>query len=240
MVEMSPRSELQGAQRRPLVVFIVFFGALPNWLPLTLQSMAANELVDFVVIGNAAAPTQLPPNVIFEHITFADLQVRLSELVTPGNSSSVRYPDTFEAHYAKGNDVKPFAAELYPQHTAGHEWWAWSDLDVVFGDVLQFMDRATRSKHAACCRCLPRVQDGGKGAEAARQACSARSLLQQSQRPGECCEIPLHTNRKTGEVEPKNINLVNVYYKKRFCPCDGGERVNVVCPLYPNPWRKKA
>ena len=44
------------AMALPLVVFIVFFGALPPWLPLTLQSMAANRNVSFVVIGDAPAP----------------------------------------------------------------------------------------------------------------------------------------------------------------------------------------
>ena len=36
------------------------------------------------------------------------------------------------------------------------------------------------------------------------------------------------------------MNMVNVYTHKNFCPCDHGEVVNVVTPLYPNPWRKKA
>lgn len=46
---------MASAAASPLVVFIVFFGELPVWLPLTLQSMHANPRVDFVVITNAAA-----------------------------------------------------------------------------------------------------------------------------------------------------------------------------------------
>ena len=45
---------------RVLVVFIVYFGELPNWLPLTLQSMHVNPGVDFVVITDADAPPLLP------------------------------------------------------------------------------------------------------------------------------------------------------------------------------------
>ena len=162
---------------KELVVFIVYFGeVLPVWLPLTLQSMSVNPRVDFVVIGNAAAPAVLPHNVHFEQITFAAMQQRLSELITPGNKSSVRYDDTFTGHYNKGNDIKPMAAELYPQFAEGHEWWyitvdlnthhttladrdvastagrAWSDLDVVFGDLLKCGCGDTRVRHC-CCRC---------------------------------------------------------------------------------------
>ena len=35
---------------RELAVFIVFFGQLPPWLPLTLHSMAANRRVEIKII----------------------------------------------------------------------------------------------------------------------------------------------------------------------------------------------
>jgi hypothetical protein len=221
---------------KPLVVFIVYFGELPVWLPLTLQSMSVNPRVDFVVIGDAAAPATVPPNVHFERIGFTAMQLRLSELTTPGNSSGVRYDDTFAGHYNKGNDIKPLAAELYPQLADGHEWWAWSDLDVVFGDLLKWMGQATLNRHAACCRCIPREKDGGRGARKAADECAASG----GPPSGSCCQIPLRRSPKSGELEVRNVNMVNVYSHKTFCPCDHGERVNVVSPLYPNPWRKKA
>ena len=177
---------------KPLVVFTVFFGRLPPWLPLTLQSMAANARVSFVVIGDAPPPRVIPPNVAFETISFGQMQQRLSELLTPGNGSSVRY----DAHY-KANDIKPLAADLYPRRVAGYEWWAWADLDVVFGDLLGHMQLA-------------------------------------SARPA-CCKVPLRP-----DGTPKHARAVNVYLHKGACPCERGERVNVICPLYPNPWRKKA
>jgi len=228
---------------RPLVVFIVFFGKLPVWLPLTLQSMAANPRVDFVVVGDAVAPAILPPNVHFEGVSFSALQARLSALITPGNLSSVRYDDSFAGHYAKGNDVKPLAAEMYPEHVAGHDWWAWSDLDVVFGDLLKWMERATSREHAACCRCIPREKDGGRGAHVARKQCASAAPSRgaaHTEALGGCCKIPLRHSRRNGELEVRSVNMVNVYSHKGFCPCDHGEEVNVVTPLYPNPWRKKA
>ena len=230
---------------KPLVVFIVYFGPLPTWLPLTLQSMHANAHVDFVIITNAQSPIDVPINVRFEQTSFVAIQRRLSNLVTPGNSSSVAYDDTFAGHYNKGNDIKPLAAELYPQHTAGHEWWAWSDLDVVFGDLLKWMRLATDERHAACCRCIPREGDGGRGVLKVRAACAAATAATRAGSSGNgggetCCQIPLSRSKQTGQLEPRNINMVNVYTHKRYCPCEHGEQVNVVCPLYPNPWRKKA
>eukprot|EP00966_Prymnesium_polylepis_P021587 496420-Prymnesium_polylepis.1 len=142
---------------RPLAVFIVFFGELPPWLPLTLQSMAYNANVSFVVIGDAAAPAVLPPNVRFEQITFAAMQARLGAHITGGlNRSAVSY----SFHY-KANDIKPLAAELYPELAAGHEWWAWADLDVIFGDLLRFLRQA--STRPACCKVPLKLKGPHKG-----------------------------------------------------------------------------
>lgn len=119
---------------RQLAVFTVFFGPLPPWLPLTLQSMAFNPGVTFIVIGDAAPPALLPPNVHFETVSYPAMQARLSRMLTPGNSSSVRYSFTYKA-----NDIKPFAAHLYPELLGRHPWWAWADLDVIFGDLLKHL-----------------------------------------------------------------------------------------------------
>ena len=53
-------------------------GQLPPWLPLTLQSMAYNPGVSFIVIGDAAPPALLPPNVHFETVSYSAMQARLS------------------------------------------------------------------------------------------------------------------------------------------------------------------
>ena len=82
----------------PLVVMIVFFGQLPPWLPLTLHSMASNKGVKFVVVGDAQAPSVLPPNVHFEKISYARMQERLSTLT----GRTVQYTNTYKA-----NDIKP-------------------------------------------------------------------------------------------------------------------------------------
>ena len=124
-----------------LLVMTVYFGPLPPWLPLTLHSMAANLGVDFVVVGDAAPPAVLPPNVRFERITYGDMQQRLAALTGRG----VRYVNTYKA-----NDIKPLLPALYPDAFVGYEWWGWADLDVVFGDLLKFLNLAfTRP---ACCK----------------------------------------------------------------------------------------
>ncbi|KAL1524044.1 hypothetical protein AB1Y20_018958 [Prymnesium parvum] len=186
---------------QPLVVLIVFFGELPPWLPLTLHSMASNKRVSFVVVGDAAKPQVLPPNVHFEQISFPAMQQRLTALT----GSPVRYTSTYKA-----NDIKPLLPHLYPSLVAGHEWWAWADLDVVFGDLLSHFDRAMR--HPACCAGLE-IPCPKKARRDPHSPCF------NSTRP---------------------MQAADTYWNpKQVCVCTRGETVNALSPLYPNPWRKK-
>ena len=183
-----------------LVVMIVYFGEHPPWLPITLQSMAANPRVSFVVVNDRPPPAVLPANVHFETISFEGMHARLSSIAGRRVSHSFTY---------KANDYKPLLPALYPSLVEGYEWWAWSDLDVIFGDLLKFL--AIAEPHPACCRKL-------------EQQCSKRDRRD----PQSPCSDP---NR------PRNG--ADTYFDPRACPCTAGERVTAISPLYPNPWRKK-
>ena len=92
----------------------------------------------------------------------------------------------------------------------GHEWWAWADLDVVFGDLLGHFDRA--APHPACCAGLE-IACPKKARRDPRSPCF------NSSRPRQAADTYWHP--------------------KRVCVCEHGEVVNALSPLYPNPWRKK-
>ena len=185
---------------RPLVVCTVFFGPLPPWLPVTLHSMAANDRVDFIVVGDAPPPSVLPPNVRFETIAYTAMQARLTQLT----GRSVVYTNTYKA-----NDIKPLLPALYPEAIRGYEWWGWADLDVIFGDLLKFVELALAQP--ACCRGL-------------EYGCTKRAWRD----PRSPC-----FNSSRGR-EP-----ADTYGDRGSCRCREGERVTAISPLYPNPWRKK-
>ena len=188
------------AVMKPLVVMIVFFGELPPWLPITLHSMASNTRVSFIVVGDAPTPAVLPPNVHFEHISYTAMQTRLGSLT----GQTVQYTDTYKA-----NDIKPVLPALYPHLLTGYDWWAWADLDVIFGDLLSFFERA--EPHPACCKgrelsCSKRLRN------------DVRSPCFNSSRPRDAADT---------------------FWNKRACSCENGETISAMSPLYPNPWRKK-
>lgn len=188
-------------ESKELAVLTVYFGELPPWLPLTLHSMAANPRVSFAVVGDAAPPQRLPPNVEFVTVSYREIQARLA-LLTGG---PVAYRDTYKA-----NDIKPLLAELYPRLVRGYEWWAWADLDVLFGDLLKFVRLA--EKRPACCAGL-------------ETTCSKRARRDRAS--------PCFNSTRARDA-------ADTFYKKNACACaDRKLRATAVSPLYPNPWRKK-
>ena len=188
------------APQHKLVVMIVYFGAHPPWLPITLHSMEANERVSFVVVNDQPPPASLPPNVRFETTSFGGMHERLSAVSGRRISHSFTY---------KANDYKPLLPALYPHLVAGHEWWAWADLDVVFGDLLKFV--ALAEPHPACCRNL-------------ELQCSKRDRRD----PSSPCSDPTRPRRGA-----------DTYFDSGACACTAGENTSAISPLYPNPWRKK-
>ena len=53
-------------------------------------------------------------------------------------------------HMSKVNDMKPFLAVLFSELIAGATWWAWADIDVVWGDIPRFLDAAPEGASFLC------------------------------------------------------------------------------------------
>ena len=137
----------------------------------------------------------------------------LSSLICPPQANiaalvgrRVAYTDTYKA-----NDIKPLLAELYPALVRGHEWWAWADLDVVFGDLLKFIRLA--EPKPACCAGL-------------EITCGKRARRDVTSR--------CYNSTRARET-------ADTFFNARACACaDASARSTAISPLYPNPWRKKS
>ena len=53
-------------------------------------------------------------------------------------------------HMSKVNDIKPFMAVLFPELITGATWWAWADIDIIWGDMPRFLDAAPESASFLC------------------------------------------------------------------------------------------
>jgi hypothetical protein len=113
-----------------VAMIVIWFGPLPRWFSLYLESCRWNPTIDFFVICDAPAPDDVPPNVRFIRYSFRDyLAFVAARLGVP-----VQWQDPF-----KLCDIKPMIGYLHEDLIRGYDFWGYGDSDVIYGDIRRFM-----------------------------------------------------------------------------------------------------
>jgi len=111
----------------PRIIFLIpYFGQWPFWMPFFIQSCRANADINWLLIGDCAALKDLPANVRQQRINFPDycswISSRLGVEFAPENPYKLC-------------DLKPALGYLHEQDIAGYDFWGFSDLDLIYGDL---------------------------------------------------------------------------------------------------------
>lgn len=122
-----------GERHSSILFFTAWFGPWPAWMKFYLQSCRWNDDIDWVLIGDAPPPADVPPNVRFVTWSFADYRAEIERRL--GISCDWTSP-------YKLCDIKPMFAHLHPELVAGHDFWGFTDLDVIFGRLRHFFTEA--------------------------------------------------------------------------------------------------
>lgn len=117
------------AVRPRITVVITFVGTAPFYLPAFLVSCRANPDVRWIIYTDVEMGSDLPPNVVVKTTTVAELEVRFSRVVGQ--------PVTVKAR--KLNDLKILSGVAFADDLRDADFWAYADLDVVWGDLRRFL-----------------------------------------------------------------------------------------------------
>lgn len=114
----------------PSILFIIpYFGQWPFWMPFFLESCRANSTINWLLIGDCAPLDALPLNVEQRHISFASycewVSQRLGFAFAPANAYKLC-------------DLKPVYGYLHEADLEGYDFWGFSDLDLVYGDLREY------------------------------------------------------------------------------------------------------
>jgi hypothetical protein len=114
-----------------------------NYLRMFLLSAATSGL-DVAVIGSPSPNYTLPDNVRHFPISWNDLVDRIYKHVLHHNESTPEPTGEYDLKSArpyKVADFKPLLGYLFPEVVDGYEWWGHCDNDLVFGNVMKFLER---------------------------------------------------------------------------------------------------
>lgn len=124
----------------PCILFIIpYFGRWPFWMPFFIESCRANRDVNWLLISDCEELQGLPSNVEVRHSSFADycawISGRLGFEFSPANAYKLC-------------DLKPAYGYLHEKDVEGYDYWGFSDLDVIYGNLRAYFteERLNRFK----------------------------------------------------------------------------------------------
>ena len=116
---------------RPSIAIVnTFFGPAPAWLPAFFRSCQGNPDVRWLIYADFDVPT--PANVTIRPLTLDEFNERASAAV--GTAITIE-----RARIRKICDFKPVYGLMFADDLREYDWWAFSDLDVVWGDIRRFV-----------------------------------------------------------------------------------------------------
>lgn len=128
-----------------LVVYCPYFGAMPPWIRLTLRSMAMNRHVAFYLIGDQLPSSAHARNIHLLNMSFGayramvqrlsprTLQWKQAPCVGFNCGTASKTPAASKSN--KISDSRPFLGAALASTTSRYAWWAWMDIDVIFGHL---------------------------------------------------------------------------------------------------------
>lgn len=110
-----------------VLIITVWLGDLPSYFRLWLHGVRHNPAVNWLLATDAAVSEELPPNLTAMQTDAADIAARIRD------RCDVDLSGGFTPY--KICDFRPMFARVFAEHVGGYEFWAWGDMDVLYGDL---------------------------------------------------------------------------------------------------------
>lgn len=113
-----------------VAIIVVFFGPLPNYYPLFLDSCGANPNYDWLIFADDETAFQYPPNVHFIKTTFQSCRQLIQ--------SKFSFPISLDRPQ-KLCDYRCAYGLIFEEYLHNYSWWGHCDLDQIFGNLNYFI-----------------------------------------------------------------------------------------------------
>lgn len=115
---------------RKLCFIIPYFGTLPNYFQLFLNSCARNPGYNWLLLTDDMRAFDYPENVNRVEMTFAECRGLVEKKL--GFETTLRYP-------YKLCDVKPMYGYVFQDFISDFEYWGYCDVDMLVGNLSRFL-----------------------------------------------------------------------------------------------------
>lgn len=117
-----------------VAIIIPYFGTFPKNFVTFLDSCKTNRYIDWIIITDEIVKVEdIPVNVHIIHETFGSVQKKIKK--------AVGWNDIVLDTSYKLCDYRPVYGVAFSDYISGYNYWGYSDIDVVYGDLWKFIKR---------------------------------------------------------------------------------------------------
>lgn len=121
-----------------ICMIIPYFGEFPKWFELYLLTCSKVSQIDFYYITDCKVPNKSYKNTFFIKSTFKDYCNLVSKKLNIHFYPSGPY---------KLCDLKPFLGIIHKELIEDYDFWGFSDIDLIYGDVSDLLNQKILSEH---------------------------------------------------------------------------------------------
>ena len=128
--------------KRKAALIQPYFGTLPNYFRLALESYARNSDCDWYIFTDDRKHYDYPPNVVVTHTTLDRLKCMFQQ--------KFDFPIALGRPY-KLCDYRPMYGHLFADQLKDYDYWGHFDPDIIFGDIKKFLPDAASQPYDKFC-----------------------------------------------------------------------------------------
>ena len=118
--------------RPSIAIVVTFFGQPPLWLPAFFLSCRENPDVHWLIYTDCHIECTVPANVVIRPMQLREFNLRASDAV--GTTIDVQ-----PTYFRKLGDLKPAYGLIFADDLRPFDFWAYSELDIVWGEIRHFL-----------------------------------------------------------------------------------------------------
>jgi hypothetical protein len=128
-----------GTATLPSVCLVAcYMGPPPGWINHYLMSCAYNPSIDFLIVTDQNNFPEVPKNVRVKRMSISSFKELVQEKI--GVKVGLSHP-------RKMCDFKPAYGHLFEEDLKGWDYWGYTDIDIIYGDIRRFLCVAMLQKY---------------------------------------------------------------------------------------------
>lgn len=112
------------------MIISFYFGKMPNYFQLWLNSCACNPSIDWLLLTDDRTRYSYPNNIKLKYISFDEMKHILKEKL----ELNVDFKNPY-----KTTDFRPAFGFVFSEYLTGYDFWGFCDIDIIFGDIREFI-----------------------------------------------------------------------------------------------------